>query len=312
MKLAVFIHTNEKQYVGALVSAHSMRRFSKHPEALEIRILHTRDFPFLWAREGQKFKRGSEWREWRMDDLQSFTPLRFAPPEQMGYEGRAVIVDPDIFAVGDVWELLTRDMAGKAILCRKRPGKEDVPGHYATSCMLLDCAKLRHWQVEKNFAELFTGERDYAKWIELEYEDPATIGLFEPEWNDFDHLDEKTKLIHNTKRHTQPWKTGLPIDFVEADKFKLWSPKGWVQRVQRSLFGHYRYRGTYKPHPDRRQETLFFALLKDAMKAGVVDEALLKEHMAKNHVRHDALEVLARTPDLDGLDLFGRGVKAAA
>lgn len=312
MKLAVFIHTNERQYVGALVSAHSMRRNSKHPEALDIRILHTKDFPFLAAREGQLFKRGSERRPWRMEDLQSFTPLRFAPPQVMGYEGRALIVDPDIFAVGDVYELLTRDMGGKAILCRKRPGKENIPGHYATSCMLLDCGKLRHWQIEKNFAELFTGERDYAKWIELEYEDPATIGLFEPEWNDFDHLDEKTKLIHNTKRHTQPWKTGLPIDFVEADKFKLWSPKGWVQKVQRSLFGHYNYKGTYKPHPDARQERLFFALLKDAMAAGVLDEALLKEHMAKNHVRHDALEVLARTPDLDRLDFLGGSLKAAA
>jgi hypothetical protein len=52
--------------------------------------------------------------------------------------------------------------------------------------------------------------------------------------------------------------------------------------------------------------------LKDAMQAGVVDEALLREHMGRNHVRHDALEVLARTPDLDGLDLLGRGMKAAA
>ncbi len=312
MKLAVFIHTNEKQYVGALVSAHSMRRFSKHADALDIRILHTKDYPFLWAREGQRFKRGREWREWRMNDLQSFTPLRFAPPKEMGYEGRAVIVDPDIFAIGDVWELLTRDMGGKAIMCRKRPGKENIPGHYASSCMLLDCAKLRHWDVEKNFAELFTGERDYAKWIELEYEDPETIGLFEPEWNDFDHLDEKTKLIHNTKRHTQPWKTGLPIDFVEADKFKLWSPKGWAQKIHRTLFGHYAYRGTYKPHPDPRQERLFFALLKDALKAGVLDEQLLKEHMAKNHVRHDALEVLARTPDLDQLDLLAPRLARAA
>ncbi len=311
MKLAVFIHTNERQYVGALVSAHSMRRHCARPEALDIRILHTKDFPFLAAREGQRYKRGAEWREWRMNDLQSFTPLRFAPPQVMGYEGRAVIVDPDIFAVGDILELLTRDMAGKAIWCRKRPGKETIPGHYATSCMLLDCARLRHWDVEKNFAELFTGERDYAKWIELEYEDPETIGLFEPYWNDFDHLDENTRLIHNTKRHTQPWKTGLPIDFVEADKFKLWSPKGWVQKIRRTLFGHYAYSGTYKPHPDKRQETLFFALLKDAMKAGVVTRDLLEAEMRADHVRHDALEVLARTPDLEDLDLFGRRLAAA-
>ncbi len=312
MKLAVFIHTNERQYVGALVSAHSMRRTSKRPEALDIKILHTRDFPFLAAHEGRLFKRGSERRAWRMDDLQSFTPLRFAPPGEMGYEGRAVIVDPDIFAVGDVLELLTRDMGGKAILCRKRPGKENMPGHYATSCMLLDCARLRHWDLERNFEELFTGERDYARWIELEYEDPATIGLFEPGWNDFDHLDENTRLIHNTKRHTQPWKTGLPIDFVEADKFKLWSPRGWMQKVQRSLFGHYRYSGTYKPHPDPRQERLFFALLKDAMRAGVVTDAMLEHEMRHDHVRHDAREVLARTPDWEALDLLGKGLKAAA
>ena len=60
-------------------------------------------------------------RNWRNDDLQSFTPLRFMPPELMGYQGRAVVVDPDVFAVGDVFELLTprhararRSCAGRA------------------------------------------------------------------------------------------------------------------------------------------------------------------------------------------------------
>ena len=52
-------------------------------------------------------------RIWRNDDLQSFTPLRFLPPQLMGYQGRAVVIDPDIFATGDIWELLSRDMAGK-------------------------------------------------------------------------------------------------------------------------------------------------------------------------------------------------------
>ena len=44
------------------------------------------------------------------------------PPGLMGYEGRSVVIDPDIFAVADVWELLTRDMQGKAILARRRAG----------------------------------------------------------------------------------------------------------------------------------------------------------------------------------------------
>ena len=47
-------------------------------------ILHVKDHPFLAAKEGQLFLRGGLKRPWRMDDLQSFTPLRFMPPELMG------------------------------------------------------------------------------------------------------------------------------------------------------------------------------------------------------------------------------------
>src|SRR4051812_36578407 len=128
--------------VGALVSAYSMRRNSKSPERFEVRIIDTKDFPFMAAREGQLYLRDGIRREWLMEDLQSFTPLRFAPPELMGYAGRAVVVDPDVFAVGDICELLSRDMQGKAVMCRPRgvAGKK-----YATSVMLMDCAKLRHW-----------------------------------------------------------------------------------------------------------------------------------------------------------------------
>lgn len=312
MKLGVFIHTNERQHVGALVAAHSLRRYSRHNEAFDVHVIHTNDHPFLAAKEGQLFLRAGQKREWRMDDLQSFTPLRFMPPELMGYEGRAVIIDPDIFAVGDIYELLTRDMQGKALMCRQKPGKQPGRDGYASSCMLLDCAKLRHWRCRETFESLFRFERDYVDWIELKNEDPATIGIFEPWWNDFDHLDENTRLIHNTKRHTQPWKTGLPVDFVEADKFRWFPPKGWIQRARRSLFGHYQYQGTYKAHPDPNQERLFFGLLKDAVAHGVVTEAMLKDEMRQNHIRHDALEVLARTPDLDAQRIGGHSLQAAA
>jgi hypothetical protein len=275
-----------------------MRRSSRHADKLRIELIHTGDHPFLRAREGQQFLRGGRMQTWRMEDLQSFTPLRFMPPQLMGYKGRAVVVDPDIFAVGDIWELLTRDMGGKAIMCRKRPGKEDLPGHYATSCMLLDNEKLRHWQVERTFDELFESRTDYLDWIELRHEDPDTIGIFEPEWNDFDHLDGRTRLLHNTKRHTQPWKTGLPIDFVEADKFRLFPPKGWVRRARMALLGDYALAGTYRPHPDPRQERLFFDLLRECLAQGTVTEAMLKDEMQRNHIRHDALELVGRQAPL--------------
>ncbi len=113
MKPTVFIHTNERQRLGALVAAHALRRNSAHADAFEIRLLETRDFGFLAEREGQPFLRGGAERIWKMDDLQSFTPLRFLPPRLMGFDGRALVIDPDIFAVGDVWELLSRDMLGR-------------------------------------------------------------------------------------------------------------------------------------------------------------------------------------------------------
>ena len=113
MKPTVFIHTNHRQYLGALVSAHSLRRNSRHADEFDVRIIQHKDYPFFARHEGESFLRDGVTREWHNEDLQSFTPLRFMPPELMGYQGRALVIDPDIFAVGDVWELLARDMAGQ-------------------------------------------------------------------------------------------------------------------------------------------------------------------------------------------------------
>jgi len=301
MEKCVFIHTNERQWLGALVAQYSFRRNSRHPDEFDIRFIHTRDHPWLAAREGQTFLRGGTTREWHMDDLQSFTPLRFMPPKLMNYQGRAVVTDPDVFAAGDIHELLTRDMQGVAVMGRHRSDKSEKGYQVATSVMLLDCARLTHWDAEKEFGQLFTREKDYKEWMVLAYEDPAGIGYLEDRWNDFDHLDADTRLLHNTKRRTQPWKTGLPVDYTPADKFKDKPLLASVNRLRAKLFGQYGLLGHYRQHPDPRQEAFFFGLLRECLDAGHVSEALVREEMRKNHVRHDAFEVLARTPRLEPL-----------
>lgn len=294
-KACVFIHTNPKQMMGALVSQYSLKRNSKNPDAFDVRIISTEEFPFLARKEGQPFLRNGGSRVWHMEDLQSFTPLRFTPPELMGYEGRAVVIDPDIFAVGDINELLNRDMQGKAIFCRSRSGKRPSESEcMATSVMLLDCAKLRHWKAEEQFQQLFDYELDYADWICLHKEDREMIGIFENSWNDLDHLDENTKLLHNTKRQTQPWKTGLPVDFISANRrFRFWKPKSWLQSLRTRVFGLSPYHGRYRRHPDPKQEAVFFTLLAECFDKGIVTKARLEEEMASNHIRHDALEMIA-------------------
>lgn len=294
----VFIQTNPRQMLGAVVSEYSLRRNSTHADRFDIRIMHTQDFAFLKAREGQLYLRDGDRRAWLNDDLQSFTPLRFMPPELMGYQGRAVVIDPDVFAVGDIWELLTRDMQGNALMCRPKSGSKGKRGCLASSVMLLDCARLTHWKVEAQFAEMFEFKRDYMDWVCLHDEDRDRIGLFENYWNDFDNLDEQTRLIHNTKRKTQPWKTGLPVDFRPADTFRLFPPRHWIRRARRALFGDYALTGRYKRHPDPRQEEFFFGLLKECVDNGVVSETTLREEMQRNHIRHDALEILERVPPL--------------
>ena len=299
MECCVFIQTNHKQYTGALVAQHALRRYSQNNDKFDVKIIDKRDYPYFDAREGQLYLRDGIKRVWLNDDLQSFTLTRFMPPELMGFKGRAVVIDPDVFACGDVWELFSRDMQGNAVLCRPRSGTKGlIDKCLATSVMLLDNARLTHWKVEERFNQMFEFTFDYMDWICLKSEAPGTVGLFENEWNDFDKFTLQTKMLHTTRRRTQPWKTGLPVDFRIAERFRLFPPVAWAMRARRKLFGEYALLGNYKQHPDENQEHFFFGLLKECVEQGIVTEEMLKEQMARNHVRHDAFEVLERTPPL--------------
>ncbi|MFC7736730.1 hypothetical protein ACFQX4_12920 [Roseomonas sp. GCM10028921] len=286
----VFIHTNAKQRLGALVSAHSFRRNARDPKFFEVRLLEAEKCPPLLAAEGRSFQRAGHSRVWHMDDLQSFTPLRFAVPDAMGHRGLGLVVDPDVFAVGDAGELFSRDRQGKAILCRARPGHNGAPDYLASSVMLLDCALLPHWRFEQTLEELFSGRLDYVELIELRRERRETIGLLEPVWNDFDRLTPETRLLHTTKRRTQPWKTGLPVDFTLRERGFGPIPAALVRPVLRFWTAHARYR----PHPDPGQEAYFFALLAECLDTGAVTRAEVEHGIRERHIRPDALEMADR------------------
>jgi hypothetical protein len=68
MKPTVFIHTNHKQMLGALVSQYSLKRNSAHPDKFDVKIIETRDFPCMAEKEGQLYKRDGEMRPWLNDD----------------------------------------------------------------------------------------------------------------------------------------------------------------------------------------------------------------------------------------------------
>lgn len=208
MKPTVFIHTSSHEIVSAKVAMYSHLRASTNLDKFDIKLIQLEDYPHLMKRHAQSCIRFGKEAAWYNDVPQSFLPLRFLVPQLMGYEGTAVLTDPDIFAVADVYELLTRNMEDKAILCRRFGDKSRG---YNSSVMLLDCSKLRNWKWEEKIDEVFAGKFDIQDWISLRTEPEEIIGNFEEEWNDYDTLTQKTKLLHNTRQITQPWKTGLPF-----------------------------------------------------------------------------------------------------
>jgi hypothetical protein len=159
--------------------------------------------------------------------------------------------------------------------------------------MLLDCAKLRHWRCEEDFGRLFAFERDYNDWMWLLLEPDGSVGELEETWNHFDTLDARTKLLHNTHRRTQPWKTGLPADFTPRGRHIDAAERPFfaraLDRLRRRSDGP---RGHYKPHPDPAQERFFFGLLRECLAEGVIDRAVVIEEIERRHVRRDALALV--------------------
>jgi hypothetical protein len=299
-KPTVIIHTNDQQMVAALVSSHSLKSRSKSPHLFDVRLLRLEETPHLYKRDNQTYFLwdGGAPSVWRRRDYQSFSPLRRLVPALLGFQGRALVIDPDIFAIGDVYELLSRDMGGRAILCRERPERHKGRRLYYTSVMLLDCSKLTHWQWDREIDELFAGQLKLGPWLWLMDESPERIGSIEEEWNHLDTLTEKTKLLHNTEVPTQPWKTGLPADYYQ------YAPRGhaWLEalkRVSRRTVSSGRNPIVrYQPHPDPRQERLFFALLKECLEQGSVTAKFLRKAMRRNYLRKDAFAFLAGRPSI--------------
>ena len=287
MKPTVFIQANARQMLGAKISALSYKKASRRPDSFNVRIIDAAEYPRLMA-DGQSILRAGHVRAWDPDDLQSFTPLRFAPPKMMKWKGKAVVTDPDCFGVGDIADLFDHDMGAKAVMAVPRPGHNKRNDYVATSVMLLDCARLKHWDIDQDLDDLFAQRFDYIDWIELKREDPATIGFLAPEWNDFDRLTTNTKILHTTKRRTQPWKAGLPIDYTLRER----GPFDFLRKFKRKH---------YEAHPDPNQEALVYSLLADLVDRGDVTKPQLVAEMAANHVRHDSLDLIERHRGWNGL-----------
>jgi hypothetical protein len=285
MECKVFIHTNKKQYLGALVGKYTIERYSNHNNLFSVEIILSEDVDALKRIYGRNIIKDGYKVLYEANDLQSFTLTRFMPPELMKYKGRSIVIDPDVFsAYSDIWDLFKMDMNGHAILMKKHKINQ-----WATSVMLLDNQKLKHWSIDNIVDRLLNHQMDYRDQIGLMSES-SSIGPLNDEWNRYDVLDENTKLLHNTIRATQPWRSGMKMEYAPKKKKPILGviPRGWVDTIRGKKLD------IHKEHPDPKQTDFFFRHLKYAINEGEILREVVEQEVLAKHIRPDAIEILDR------------------
>lgn len=270
--------------LGAKLSKFSIERLLPKNSGIEVRFINVDELPAFKKFNGKTYAYSDKAsRTYKAEDLQSFTLSRFMPPELMGYQGLAVVIDPDIFAVKDISSLFDTPLNGNSIAaCKKDIG-------WDTSMMLIDCSKLQKWNMENIIQKLISKEINYVSLSRLLYEPENSILNMPRTWNSLDSLQPDTYMVHMSKRLTQPWKTGLKVDFSENPMAKLFGiiPREPIFR----LLGKIPTR--YLPHPNKEIEKLFLAIAKEALTMGALTEAEIQYEIDKKDVRPDLLSLVA-------------------
>lgn len=288
----IYIQGNERMSIPAQVAGYSFARWSNERVRIEPVVMYAQQMQELAGREGQAWLQGDVMITYKLDDLCSFMPTRMSPPTLQGFQGRCVVIDPDMFAVQDVSELFTMDMQGKAIWAAPPPEYREGP--YETSMMLLDCSKLRHWDLEPMLRKMCAGELDYGEWERLRYEAPHTVGTLDRVWNTYDSWEPETRVLHNTNYLWWPWKRGRAVEYWEhrlwvRDDLKLRNKARLVVKAARRRLKAPR---VYEGHPDPRQEQNFIDLLGEALECGHIRREEVQASMDKGHIRSDLLAVV--------------------
>lgn len=282
MKNTVFIHTNNKQRLGALIAKHAILSRLTDPSSITIQFINVDELPVFKNFVGTDYLFSkTEHRTYKKDDLQSFTLARFMPPELMGYEGKAVVMDPDVFALCDIDELFSTNLNGNALAaCRKKDA-------WDTSVMLMDCSKLKHWNISATLKSLNNQTTNYRDVMTLRNE-VVHIQELSRVWNDLDEYTPTTRMIHMTGRLTQPWKTGLPIDFTRNKTKKIFGiiPREPIYKLLGKIDSH------YQPHPNKAIENLFFGLVAQALQDGAITKNDIEYEISEKNIRSDFYQQL--------------------
>jgi len=273
--MKIFICTNDNQSIGAKVSKQSIIKRSSFTSE-DITILNESDCHEIKNFFSLPYMRRGKMIDHKKNDMQSFTLLRFMIPELMGYSGRALVIDPDIFLVRNGLESL-RDfpMEDCSIYARKGLKK----GSWGSSVMLLNCQQLQHWKLSNFIEQMHEGLLDYDSLINLKTEE-RKIAVLENQWNEYDAIKENTILLHTTEKITQPWRVGLELNSTIKPLLSIF-PRAPIYR----LFGKNLTIG--REHPQKAVTRFFMKELAGCIENGAIVRQEIDQAIEKNFIRKD-------------------------
>jgi hypothetical protein len=203
--VTVFISSGEASLLERKVLIYSLRRNSTRE--LDIRVFNGTHNTV--EREGYPPEPAPMSLKVKYQNVTEFSNYRFLVPQVCGYQGRAISMDSDMIALGDIGELFDADMEGKQLLAKPAAYGGAADGQWGLSVMLIDCARTR-FQLDRYFDEINEDLYSYTDLHQMHPRflghHPFDIGAIDRRWNEFDYRDKDTRLIHYTNLYTQPWK----------------------------------------------------------------------------------------------------------
>jgi len=138
-----------------------------------------------------------------------FSLFRYLIPELSGGQGKAIYLDSDMICFGDIEELFDTPLDGVHFAARPNAYPEIAPERWALSALVIDCNRCR-FDLPGIFQHIAAGRFTYPEFAQFGRRTraflPYDVKPLPDTWNDFDHYDASTRLIHYTDLDRQPWK----------------------------------------------------------------------------------------------------------
>lgn len=239
VRIFVGCDPNDCDLEQMMVLDHSLHRHATVP--LEIHWMRlSRDSASPWYSDA---KSGRGWRTERW--ATPFSGFRWAVPAVCGFQGRAIYMDADILALGDIAELWRAPITRPAVVLAR------YEGQFPRFCVSLwDCSAAREHL--PTLESLQSRASSHAHCSEYFKSNPRLMGAIDPAFNNIDgegHTVERIRLLHYSDMGTQ-FSHRLSIARLESEGKKHW------------------FDGDVFPHPRSDLTAVFDRLYEEALASG--------------------------------------------